>query len=159
MANDNEDSVRGSEGRLTRRNSLNLRESHEDLHYEEYEDEDFAGIENDGIQLGLLSRKPRAGKERAVDGANDQEITARQLAMSILGEVCVPFLALWSELMSCIYSKTVPTLMSTVIGMVFTGQLLETISVRPPASACPMSSSGFPMLRRGGHSVNCTSCT
>lgn len=93
MANDNEDSVRGSEGRLTRRNSLNLRESHEDLHYEEYEDEDFAGIENDGIQLGLLSRKPRAGKERAVDGANDQEITARQLAMSILGEVCVPFLA------------------------------------------------------------------
>jgi len=33
-------------------------------------------------------------------------------------------------------SKTVPTLMSTVVGMVFTGQLLETISVRYLASSC-----------------------
>jgi hypothetical protein len=70
-----------------RRNSLSRRASHEDMRGGESEDEDFGGGENDGIQLGLLSGKPRAGKDHAIDGSNGEESSTKQLAMSILGEV------------------------------------------------------------------------
>jgi len=74
-----------------RRNSLSRRASHEDMRDEESEDEDFGGGENDGIQLGLLSGKPRAGKDHAADGSNGEESSTKQLAMSILGEVGYSF--------------------------------------------------------------------
>ena len=104
MANSNPESTRSSEDHVHRRDSLNHRLSYEDLPREdEDEDEDFAGAENDGIRLGLLSYKRRAGKERAVDGADgeDEEITTKQLAMSILGEVGIPFLVSDACLISC----------------------------------------------------------
>jgi len=91
MTDNDAGSARTFEMRLTRRNSLSRRASHEDLRDEESEDEDFGGGENDGIQLGLLSGTPRAGKDHAVDGSNREESSTKQLAMSILGEVGCSF--------------------------------------------------------------------
>lgn len=55
---------------------------------DEREEEDELDVGEDGdIQLGLLSRKPRAGKERASDSPNVEELTTKQLAMGILAEV------------------------------------------------------------------------
>ena len=90
MTDNDAGSARTFEMRLTRRDSLSRRTSHEDLRDEE-SDEDFGGGENDGIQLGLLSGKPRAGKDHAVDGSNGEENSTKQLAMSILGEVGCSF--------------------------------------------------------------------
>lgn len=55
---------------------------------DEREEEDELDAEEDGdIQLGLLSRKPRAGKERASDSSDVEGLTTKQLAMGILAEV------------------------------------------------------------------------
>lgn len=82
------DSPRSSEESLTHRRGDLRRRSLEEIHPND--DEDYAGGEDDGIQLGLLSRKSRLGKEREVLGLDGDGLTTRQLVMGILAEVGMP---------------------------------------------------------------------
>lgn len=82
------DSPRSSEESLTHRRGDFHRRSLEETHPND--DEDYAGGEDDGIQLGLLSRKSRLGKERELLGLDGDELTTRQLVTGILGEVWDP---------------------------------------------------------------------
>lgn len=151
------DSPRSSEESLTHRRGDLHRRSLEETHPND--DEDYAGGEDDGIQLGLLSRKSRLGKERQVLGLDGDGLTTRQLVMGILAEVGrVICCATPSTYMSG--SKTVPTLMSTVIGMVFTGELLERISVREVPGDNIHSLSDAIVTRRHGELYDSwTSCS
>lgn len=66
-------------------NDVSSREFIDEEREDDYEDD--AENDGDGIQLGLLSRKTRAGKERALDGSSSEKLTTRQLAIGILAEV------------------------------------------------------------------------